>query len=296
MKRQGKHVDSLRIAALFILMGGIIYFYLNLLFPYAIPFVLKLGVIDRPLNILVIGTDITFNVETKQANMEKGRSDAMMLVRFDALKDRINIVSIPRDAYVEIPGYGFQKINAAYVLGDIELTQRTVEKLTGIKVDRYVIVNTKGIVKLVDLLGGVRVDVEKDLYYVDRAQGLFIDLKQGKQKLSGRQAEGYIRFRHDAVGDTGRIRRQQDFFRALAGKLAAPTSIIKAPFIAEIIRNNIKSNFSLKEFIMAANSVRMMPARHIKSETLSGSDANNEAGSVIILDRAGLERAIKQNF
>ncbi len=296
MTKSPKKVDKLRLIAIFILLLGITYFHLNIFLPSAIPFIFKAGVMERPFTVLVIGTDITFNADTGQKNMEKGRTDTIILMRIDPLKNRINMVSIPRDSYVEIPGYYPQKINAAYVYGGIELTEQTIENITGLKIDKYLIINTKGIVKLVNLLGGVEIDVPKDMYYTDNAQDLFINLKKGKQKLNGKQAEGFVRFRHDALGDLGRIERQQLFIKALSHKLASLGSLVKSPFIIEIIMNNIRTNLSIKDFVLLANTARMMPSKNINPITLPGTTTNNEAGSVVILDGFEMKKILKELF
>ncbi len=296
MNRQKNHIDLLRLLALFILVLGIIYFNFNLFFPTHIPFIFKFGIIERPINVLILGTDITFDVDHGKKDVEKGRSDTIMLLHFDPLKNRINLVSIPRDSYVNIPGYGFNKINAAYVLGGIDLTEKTIESVLGVNIDYYVVINTKGIIKLVDLLGGVTVNIDKDMYYVDKAQDLYINLKQGRQKLSGKDAEGFIRFRHDALGDLGRISRQQQFLSALSARIANPASFLKAPFIIGIIRDNIRTNISIKKFIMLANNGRMMPKTHIRTSTIPGESGNNEAGSVIFINAAEAKKVIEENF
>lgn len=296
MTPRRNHIDSLRIIALLVIIAGIAYFYLNLFFPKIIPPILRLGVIDRPINILVLGTDINYNAETGKPILEKSRTDTIMLVHFDELNNEVNILSIPRDSYVPISGYGFNKINAAYVYGETPLIKQTIEELTGIHIDKFVAINPRGIVKLVDLLGGVVVNVEKDLNYTDRAQKLFINLKQGKRKLSGIEAEGFIRFRHDASGDIGRVARQQEFLKALAVGLAKPQSILKAPFIIEIIMNNIKSDLSIKEFVLIANSARLMPIAKIKTATLPTEPGMNEAGAVLFINREEMKKIISEYF
>jgi LCP family protein required for cell wall assembly len=291
-----KHVDYLRLFALIVVLLGIIYWYFNLLSPTLIPTPLKLSILDRPLNILILGTDMTFDTLHGNSSDEAGRSDTILLLHLDPLKQKANMVSIPRDSYVNIPGYGYKKINAAFVLGKIELTRQTVEGLTGVKIDRYVVVNTAGLRKLVDLLGGVRIKVEKPMFYTDRAQNLFINLKPGVQKLSGNDAEGYIRFRHDAFGDIGRIERQQEFLKALAASLASPQALLKSPFIVGLVLRNVRSDFSLREFVLLANTVRMLGIDHVETATLPGSPADNEAGSVWLIDRAEMTRIISEYF
>jgi len=291
-----KGIDWLRGLALLTLILGIVYFYFNVFWPKTLPALLRLAVMERPLNILILGTDITFNAETGRSTLEVGRSDVMLLLHFDPLKQQVNLLSIPRDSYVEIPGYYYTKINAAYVFGRIALTQKTVESLTGVKIDKYLVINTAGLVKLVDLLGGIKIYIEKDMYYVDRAQNLYINLKTGWRKLSGKEAQGYLRFRHDALGDLGRINRQQDFLRTLAAALASPPALLRAPFIIGLIQKNIQTNLSLKEFILLANTARMMDLKEIHTETAPGETGENEAGSVLLINREELKKIIDRYF
>jgi len=291
-----KKIDYLRIIALLILILGISYFYLNLLIPRKLPNFLKIAVIERPINILVLGTDLMFDDITGRATYDIGRTDTIMLMHYDPLREQINVLSIPRDCYVAIPGYYSTKINAAFVFGGIDLTVKTVENMTGLKVDKYLIMNTKGLIKLVDLIGGVKIDIEKDMYYVDKAQGLYINLKKGPHKLSGKEAEGYIRFRHDALGDIGRIDRQQNFLKSLVKSAAAPNALVKSPFIVGIIRKNIRSNLSLKEFIMLGNTFRQLDLKEINTASVPGEPANNEAGSVWLVNYQELKKITDRFF
>jgi len=289
-------LDYLRVVAVFIVLLAIIYFNLNVFFPRTLPNFLKLAIIERPINILILGTDITFDIETGRSTYEVGRTDTIMLLHYDPLMGKINVLSIPRDSYVEIPGFYNSKINAAYVLGKIDLTIKTVEKLIGVRIDKHIIINTKGLIKLIDLLGGIHIDVEKDMYYVDRAQNLYINLKKGPQKLSGKEAEGYIRFRHDALGDIGRIERQQNFLKALTKSLSSPNALLKSPFIVGLIRKNIKSSLSLKEFVLLANTFRQINLKEVQTQSVPGEPANNEAGSVWMINSLELGKIISQYF
>ncbi|MFA4905246.1 MAG: LCP family protein [Candidatus Margulisiibacteriota bacterium] len=291
-----KRPDWLRLLALLILILGVVYFYLNIFFPKLIPNIFKLAIVERPLNILVLGTDVTHDLLTRRSTSEVGRADTVVLIHYDPLSSKVSLLSIPRDSYVDIPGYYPQKINAAYVLGRVELTRKVVENLTGVKIDKYIILNTRGIVKLVDLLGGITVDIDKDLYYVDRAGKLYINLKAGRRRLSGREAEGFLRFRHDASADLGRISRQQDFLKALAGALASPRAFIKAPFIIEVVLNNMKTDLTLKEFIILGNTARMLELKEILNHTVPGEPGNNQAGSVWLINRMELKKIITRDF
>jgi len=290
------HIDLLRILGLLALLAGIAYFYANLFFPRSVPYFLRPLVLDRPTYILVLGTDITIDKETHKKTFEFGRTDSILAIYLDPIKEKLSFLSVPRDTYLEIPGIGKKKVNAAYVYGRIELTKETVEKFTGLKFDKYIIVNTQGFKKLVDLLGGVRIYVEKDMYYVDRAQNLHIDLKQGWQKLSGKQAEGYVRFRHDDLYDIGRVERQKKFLTVLSRSLATPQALLKAPFIIEIVKQNLLTDLTLKEFILLTNTVRSMDLSRLKSFTVPGKMARNQAGDIWESDPEELKEIIRKDF
>ncbi|MZP87928.1 LytR family transcriptional regulator, partial [Escherichia coli] len=131
--------------------------------------------------------------------------------------------------WVLLPGHGWHKVNAASPLGGPELMKEAVARITGVRPDRYVVVSLEALRRGVDALGGVRVCVEKPMRYQDQAAGLVIDLEPGCQVLSGAQAEGYLRFRKDALGDIGRIQRQQAFFHALKDQLFSLPGLLRLP-------------------------------------------------------------------
>ncbi|HTY13413.1 MAG TPA: LCP family protein [Candidatus Omnitrophota bacterium] len=293
MKRR---IDILRLLAVLVVVMGVVYFHLNVFLPKLIPNFLKAGVIERPMNILVLGLDINYNPITKKPIFDDGRSDTMILIHYDPIKGVINVLSIPRDSYVDIPGYYPTKINAAYAFGRIDLTKQTVENLTGVHVDKYLIADPRGLVKLIDLLGGITVDVEKDLYYTDRAAGLYINLKKGRQKLNGTQAEGYIRFRHDAIGDIGRIGRQQNFLKEMTRSLATPNALLKSPFIVGIFERHVRTDLTLKEFILLGNTLRSLDLKEINTASVPGEPADNQAGSVWMVDYPEMRKIISQYF
>jgi LCP family protein required for cell wall assembly len=294
-----KHrLDRLRLLALLMLILGIGYYYANLFAPRLIPRFLRIGVTRRPTNILVLGTDISFNRETGEPIMEtSGRTDSIMVIRLDPVRYKLFILSIPRDTFVPIDGYGYQKINAANVLGGTDLVKKTVEKLIGHEIDHYIKVNTYAAVKLVDLLGGIDVDIDHDMYYVDRAQNLYINLKKGKQHLTGKEAEGFIRFRHDFQSDLGRIQRQQQFLEVIFRSFTKPSNLLKAPVALNIAMRYIQTDLPLLKMIRLANFARMLSFRDITNYTPAATDATDPAaGSVLILDKKSLDETIRQYF
>lgn len=169
-------------------------------------------------DILLLGTD--------QAG---ALTDVIASLRIDGGTTRIT--QVPRDTYIEAEGYGPQKINALYPLGGTELLKRELSGKLGRPISHHVIVNLAAIRRMADAIGGIEVDVPKRMYYVDNTQGLYIDLQPGLQNLKGRDLEGFLRFRHDEMGDIGRIERQQLALKALFRKLTRPEQLVRLPML-----------------------------------------------------------------
>ncbi len=186
------------------------------------------------LSVLIIGTD-------ELLEYDPGRSDTIMWAFLDFRRDTVDIVSIPRDTIVWIPrGKGFyDKIAHAYSYGGADLVHRAVEGFLGVEIDEVVKVDYSGFVRIIDTLGGVRIDVENDMRYNDRAANLHIDIKKGLQVLDGRKALEYVRFRHDRMGDLGRIDRQQKFLEALREQGLRFGQIGKIDNIAQIVNESV---------------------------------------------------------
>ncbi|MEY2517556.1 MAG: polyisoprenyl-teichoic acid--peptidoglycan teichoic acid transferase, partial [bacterium] len=163
-----------------------------------------------PQTILLLGSDKRYG----DGKDDRPRSDTIIVVRLDPDKGAMAIMSIPRDLKVTIPGYGIEKINAAYHLGGPKLTVRTVRNLLGIPIHHVINVNFGGFARAVNRLGCVYADIDRR-YFNDRSgPGGYatIDLKAGYQKLCGQDALDYVRFRH-TDSDFVRAARQQEFLR-----------------------------------------------------------------------------------
>ena len=182
-----------------------------------------------------------------------GRTDTMLLVRVDPEQEVVNILSIPRDTRVEIPGYGVDKINQANFEGGAELAAQTVmHNFDEVEIDRYVRVSTVAFKEIVDLVGGVEVFVPKAMEYEDQTQGLYIDLKPGLQTLDGDEAEQFARFRQDTYGDIGRVQRQQVLLKALRQRITSPAVLPKLPQIIRVLQTHIDTNLSAEEILALA--------------------------------------------
>lgn len=200
-------------------------------------------------NIVVLGVD-------ERAD-DVGRSDTLFVVMFDSKTKSASLLSIPRDTRVRIPGHGWDKINHAYAYGGRELTQKTVEELLGLKINNYVMVDFKGFTGLVDAIGGIDIDVEKDMYYHDTWDGFTIDLKKGRQHLDGKTAIQYVRYR-DEEGDIGRIRRQQHFLMAVYDKITSADMLLHIPGLAKQLTSMVKTDLPLSDMMDLGKALHSM--------------------------------------
>ena len=174
--------------------------------------------------LMVLGSDERYG--DKKAGF-KPRSDTIILVRLDPDKEATAIMSVPRDLKVDIPGHGNDRINAAYELGGPRLTVKTVKRLFSkpgepFKINHIVNVDFGGFRKVVNYIGGVYVDIDRD-YFNDNSGGenfATIDVNPGYQKLKGQDALDYVRYRH-GDNDLVRAARQQDFLRQLRNAAGA---------------------------------------------------------------------------
>jgi LCP family protein required for cell wall assembly len=197
---------------------------------------------DRPapgptgaLNFLVIGSDGRDQMERgEQDDLGVGhtpgeRSDTMMLVHLNNDRDRVTVVGIPRDSWVDIPGHGEDKINAAYAYGGPSLAVQTVESATNVRVDHYVEVDFTGFVDVVDSLGGIEVCLPEA---IDDPKAHLV-MAAGTHQVDGQQALAFARTRQTARGDLDRIDRQQQVIAALLDKaLSSETLTDPAKFSA----------------------------------------------------------------
>ena len=243
--------------------------------------------LNRPVNILVMGMSVlppdTQNApeESKdlgylpQVNSFDGLSDVMLLIRFDPKTNQINMLSIPRDTRTEIEGYGLRKINSANRLGGAYLSAKSVSNLlVNIDINGYVRINVLGVGKLIDALGGVTVDVPKDLKYQDDSQHLYINLKAGEQHLDGDKALQLLRFRNDGRGDIGRIERQQLLMQALIKQALNPATLARSPIILGTIKENIDTNLTLDSLLTLVNFGVQTNRSNIQMLTLPGRVSN----------------------
>ena len=233
-------------------------------------------------NILILGVDSNGS----ETDPFKGtRTDTILLVSIDKFGKSVNAVSIPRDSKVYIAdGHGTDKINAAHAYGGPDVAIKTIQRTFGVNIHHYLIINFAGVKDFVKALGGVPVNVEKRMHYTDRAGGLYINLSPGYQVLDAKQAEGYLRFRHDAIGDIGRMSRQQWFVRGVVEKLKSPDVVAKIPAIIQAMSKNIRTDMNVYELAGLAAFSKQIDMDNIQTSTLPGKPSNHGYISYWILD------------
>lgn len=213
------------------------------------------------------------------------RTDTIILMNVDPKTKTVNAISIPRDSKVYLAGDGgIQKINAAHAIGGIDMTIKTIEETLGVKIDRYIMVHDDAVKELVNALGGVDIYVEKNMHYNDYSGNLHIDLKKGDNHLDGEEAVGYLRFRHDALGDIGRTQRQQWFLKGVLEKLKQPQTIAKIPDIISVANKYIKTNMSMYEMSQYAALAKHFDIDKIEIALLPGAPNKKGYTSYWILD------------
>ncbi len=234
----------------------------------------QLGGPLRTITLLVVGVD--------RRRADIGRTDTIMVATFNPEVKRAEVVWIPRDTRVLIPGYNRpQKINAAYSYGGVELTRRTVEALLGIKVDYHFLVDFRGFVQAVDALGGVVVEVPWVMDYDDAAQNLHIHLRPGLQRLGGQEALGFVRYRSDGRGDVslvdsaskvyeGRLIRQQQFVRAAVREVLQPYNVWRWPGLVRIISQSVETDLPLGKILAYAREARELNRESVATRILPG--------------------------
>lgn len=220
-------------------------------------------------NLLALGTDV--NVWGEGVVVEdRVRADTIVLIGIRNRGRSVSAVSVPRDTLVPIQGHGIERINAAHAFGGVPLTRSTLAGFLGVPIQHYVKTNYQGFTAVIDVLGGIDIEVEEDIYYRDRSQGLVIDLKKGKQRLDGEHALQYARFRHDRLGDIGRVQRQQKVLKSLVREVLKPGHILKWPQLWRTMWKYVDTDLSTWEQIRFLWALRRVRPERLEVRTLPG--------------------------
>ncbi|WP_159446276.1 LCP family protein [Desulfonispora thiosulfatigenes] len=207
--------------------------------------------------ILVLGLDKTMG--------HTNRTDTIILATIDAENRKAKMLSIPRDTRVKVKGH-YEKINSAYVYGGVDLTKEALRDFLGIEIDRYLIVNFQSVIDVVDAIDGIEVDVPVRMYKPLED----IDLKPGEQKLDGRGALAYSRFRDTSEGDIGRVKRQHEVIKLVGEKVTSVQGIKKIPSLIDILMKNVETDIPKKEIGALAKLFPDIMENEISSLVLPG--------------------------
>lgn len=233
---------------------------------------------DRRISILLLGVDRRCDEEGPT------HSDSLILVSIDPVSHSAAVLSLPRDLWVEIPGFGVDRINRAYYNGQVyeypgggqALARETVAATLGVPVDYYVAIEFQAFTKIVDLIGGIEINVPEEIddpTYPDNCYGYEpFHINTGVQQLDGDAALKYARTRVTFGGDVDRAERQQVVLLAVRDKVLRlnmlPQLIREAPQIWQTVQQNVRTNLSLDEMVKLALLAQDIPRDNIRTAVI----------------------------
>ena len=225
-----------------------------------------------------------------------GLTDVMMLVSIDTAGKRAGIVQIPRDTYAKYSDKGYRKFNGALATLGADGLCRFVEENMGVLLDGYFIFDLDTVVKAVDMLGGVEINIPDDMYYRDEAQGLDISLKKGIQRLDGKAAENFVRYRFGYLrGDLGRIDAQKLFISALIQQVKSTLTPAKAIKIASVLLKDVRTDVKMTQVASLIFSVFDIEENDILLVTLAGEDIKSDVSGAwyYVVSKGSAESILK---
>ena len=217
-------------------------------------------------------TVLLVGIDRRPGDTTLSNTDTLLVASVNTVNGKVALLSIPRDTQVTVPGCGKEKINAAARVGKgIKTTTALIESLIGQSIDGYVITNFNGFKSIIDTLGGITLNVEKNMYYVtgDSSDGV-INLKKGTQRLYGAQALQYARFRQDALADISRTARQQAVIKAIGKEFLQVKTVPKLPWLVPQIAKSVETNLSIAQLWAMTNFLLRIKNPEISSQTLPG--------------------------
>lgn len=214
---------------------------------------------------------------------EASRSDTIVVTKAGG-----GMLAVPRDTLVDIPGVGEDKINAAFASGGPELTVETLENLTGVPLEEYVVVHFGGVEEIVDALGGITLEVDQPIRV--GIDGHRVYIPAGTQRLDGLEALAYVRYRGGPTADIGRIGRQQKFLRELVRESTSPAKLPRLPATARATWRNIDTNmnpieaarFAVRTRLSGIEEAELYPGEPRYIEGISYWVPDKEAGRQVV--------------
>lgn len=249
---------------------------------------------DKQLNILLLGVD---DGDYGNSDSDARHSDTMIVANVNLENAAVNLLSIPRDTKVLIPGHkGYDKITEACFYGGPSLAVRTTEDFLNISIDHYILINWQAFIDIVDILGGVDLYVEHNMDYEDPYANLSIHLSKGYQHLNGQKAGEYVRFRHDELGDIGRVQRQQVFLKALSEQMFRLGTIAKLPSLVKALKQHVQTDMKPMAMVKLANALKGFKTGTLHCEMLPGNFATIGGLSYWEPDKIQTEQLVQKMF
>lgn len=243
-------------------------------------------------NWLLVGSDSRVGLSEEDiarlgtgGDIGTGRTDAIMLLHLEGTSAQL--ISIPRDSYVDVPGFGQDKINAAFTYGGPQLLTHTVEANTGVSIDHYAEVGMGGLANIVDAIGGVELCPSEPID--DPLANL--NVGAGCQEMDGANALGYVRTRATAMGDLDRVERQREFFSALMHEATNPSTLLN-PFDVFPMISSVSKSFTVGESDHVWHLARLALSMGTGVETKTvpvGGFADTDVGNVVLWDEIEAE-------
>lgn len=279
------------------------------------------GIVDEPeKGTVAVERGGTINVLLMCTDEDGLRTDAMMLASYNTKQNTVNMISIPRDLRMYV-GNRYQKINAAHAfetdgeIGGPTAACEAVTRLTGVPINYYIDFSFDAVAHVINELGPVEFTIP-DIYgdgvgmvYDDPVQGLHINLPPGTYDLDGTQVVHLLRYRKGNIdprtgtyksypnGDTDRIKVQQDFLRALVDQKLNISLIQKIPAIFTDVKNELKTNLTVKDVLKYSKYLSDFSSAGIHSETVPG-DATHDSsnGDVFVPNMEKLQKLVRDMF
>jgi LCP family protein required for cell wall assembly len=244
---------------------------------------------EEPVTFVLVGSDT--RAHPAPGEVPDGRSDAIMIARFSADRQHAQLISVPRDSWVNIPGHGMNKVNAAYSLGGPALLIQTLEELTKVRIDHYVAIDFDGLIQVTDDLGGV------DVVVAETTSNGPYTFPAGANHLDGDQARWYLGQRYGLeAGDFDRVRRQQQYLQAMFGKLFSSATFtdpgrLDAALLAVTSAVAVDDTLGNSDLVSLAYSLRSLTPESIEFFTTPVLGTGMEGpASVVYLDNVACER------
>jgi polyisoprenyl-teichoic acid--peptidoglycan teichoic acid transferase len=247
-------------------------------------------------DLLILGHDQDVD-NRKRVLKTRGRSDMMMLARLDLENQAAYLLSIPRDTWIRLPGSRrYAKINAAHAIGGPRYSARAVAELVGVRPEYMLSLDFHGFVRAIDAMGGIDVEVDRNMDYDDNWGDLHVHLQKGFQHLNGHQALGFVRFRHADRGtsdsDFKRAERQQRMLAAIKQKLKNPLTWVRLPYVCDALRPSLATNLTFGQLLCLAAFAPRIPPTNLRMLTLP----SYSSGAVVYPNRARMRAVLRKYF